>query len=168
MIELILQAKRMKSKERTKVETIYAHAAQIYCEMLGQVCHEKFYRNTQTKYQEVVFPRLTSIDDRHLLSMQDMQRVTFSMPDFQIPTFGTSSSMERNRQPGTEASPDRDFRSTAALILCAPSDNAQRQTPSGTVPFAARDAVELKTVMPSKRNATAKKTIDPIELTRRR
>jgi hypothetical protein len=46
LIELILKAKRMKSKERTKLETTYAHAAQIFCEMLGQVCHGQFYENT--------------------------------------------------------------------------------------------------------------------------
>lgn len=43
----------MKSKERTKVETTYAHAAQIFCEMLGQVCHKEFYDNIHTTFQEV-------------------------------------------------------------------------------------------------------------------
>ena len=46
----------MKSKERTKLETTYAHAAQIFCEMLGQVCHKEFYENTHTNFQEVVYP----------------------------------------------------------------------------------------------------------------
>ena len=86
----------MKRKERTKLETTYAHAAQIFCEMLGQVCHEKFYENTYTKYQEVVFPFLTSIDGRHLSSMRDMQRATSSTLVFLTPTLGTSSSTVRN------------------------------------------------------------------------
>ena len=51
LIKLILQAECMKSKERTKPETTYAHAAQLFCEMLGQVCLEKFYKNKHTEYQ---------------------------------------------------------------------------------------------------------------------
>jgi hypothetical protein len=129
MIKLILQAKRMKSKERTKVETVYAHAAQIYCEMLGQVCHEKFYRNTHTEYQEVIFPRLTSIDDRHLLSMRDMLRVTFSMPDFQIHISRTSSSMERNTlQISPRPSPS--CLNHPVSISCVTRRNKQLSSPS--------------------------------------
>lgn len=84
----------MKSKERTKMETTYAHAAQIFCEMLGQVCHEKFYENRHTEYQEVVFPLLINIDDRHLLSMQDMQPATSSMPGFRTFISRISSNLE--------------------------------------------------------------------------
>jgi len=96
LIKLILKAKRMKSKERTKLETTYAHAAQIFCEMLGQVCHGEFYQNTYMKYQEVIFPLLTNIDGRHLLSMRDMQRAISSTLVFQTPISGTSLSMVRN------------------------------------------------------------------------
>ena len=34
-------------------ETKLAHAAQIYGEMLGQICHVKYYNNPDTQYQEV-------------------------------------------------------------------------------------------------------------------
>jgi len=37
----------------TSLETTYAHAAQICCEMLGQVCHSAFYNNANTEYEEV-------------------------------------------------------------------------------------------------------------------
>jgi len=89
LTKLILQAKRMKSKKRTSLETMHAHAAQIFCEMLGQVCHEKFYENNHTKFQEVVFP-LSGTDYRHLSSMQGMQRSTSSTRVFQTHISATS------------------------------------------------------------------------------
>jgi len=33
-------------------------AGQMFCEMLGQVCYEEFYENTQSEYQEVSTPFL--------------------------------------------------------------------------------------------------------------
>ena len=79
-----VQAKRMKSKERTNLETIYAHAAQIFCEMLGQVCHKEFYDNPHTNFQEVIFVLIPLIlMNRHLSSMRDMLRVISSTPVFQ-------------------------------------------------------------------------------------
>ena len=43
----------MKKKKLIKLETTYTHAAQIFCEMLGQVCKDEFYENPHTEYQEV-------------------------------------------------------------------------------------------------------------------
>jgi hypothetical protein len=49
----LMQAKRKKHKTLSSLDTHYAHAAQIYCEMLGQICHSQFYENLHTIYQEV-------------------------------------------------------------------------------------------------------------------
>ena len=89
-------AKRMKSKKRTDLETTYAHAAQIFCEMLGQVCHKELYENVHTNFQEVVFPLPFSPDNRHLSFMRDMQRAISFMRVFQTTISGILSRMVRN------------------------------------------------------------------------
>jgi len=71
----------MKSKERIKLETTYAHTAQIFCKTLRQVRHKEFYENTHTNFQAIVYP-LTSADYRHLSSMRDLQRAISSTPIF--------------------------------------------------------------------------------------
>jgi hypothetical protein len=47
------QAKRKKHASRHDPDTVRKHAAQIFAEMLGQVCHKEFYENSLTKNQEV-------------------------------------------------------------------------------------------------------------------
>jgi len=46
-------AKRKKHHKRKDEDVVRKHAAQIFCEILGQVCHKIFYENTQMQYQEV-------------------------------------------------------------------------------------------------------------------
>ena len=46
------QAKRKKHSTRM---TVAKHSAQVFAEMLGQVCHEEFYKNSTSEYQEVSF-----------------------------------------------------------------------------------------------------------------
>ena len=53
-------AKRKKSKKLTDIETHYMHAAQIYAEMLAQVCHRELYDNPYSTYQEVTASLLYS------------------------------------------------------------------------------------------------------------
>jgi len=57
----------MKCKVCIKLETTYAQAVQIFCEMLRQVYHKEF-ENTHTNFQEVTYP-LTCADYRHLSSV---------------------------------------------------------------------------------------------------
>jgi len=47
------QAKRKKHALRNSEATRQMHAAQIYAEMLGQVCHKELYKNGEG-FQEVV------------------------------------------------------------------------------------------------------------------
>ena len=47
------QAKRRVAKSRRDPELLYRHAAQIFCEMLGQTCHPEFFTNSEMTYQEV-------------------------------------------------------------------------------------------------------------------
>jgi hypothetical protein len=47
------KAKRKKHKSRNNQDIIYRHAAQIFAEILGRVCHKEFYNNANTEYQEV-------------------------------------------------------------------------------------------------------------------
>ena len=51
-----VQAKRKNHAKRHDPESVRKHAAQIFCEMLGQVCHKMFYENDDTEYQEVSDP----------------------------------------------------------------------------------------------------------------
>jgi len=46
------QAKRKKHAQRNNEAIRQMHAAQIYAEMLGQVCHEELYKNGEG-FQEV-------------------------------------------------------------------------------------------------------------------
>ena len=73
----------MKRKQRTKLETTYAHAAQIFCEMLGQVCHKEFYDNPYTTFQEVGISLRFRTENRHLSSMRGMRHAIFFTPGFQ-------------------------------------------------------------------------------------
>jgi hypothetical protein len=50
---LLIQAKRKKHKKLSSKSVHYCRAAQIYAEMLGQVCHKEFINNPYTDYQEV-------------------------------------------------------------------------------------------------------------------
>jgi hypothetical protein len=43
----------MHAKLRDSKELDERFAAQIFCEMLGQVCYPEFYDNPEMKYQEV-------------------------------------------------------------------------------------------------------------------
>ena len=47
------QAKRKKHRLRDSETTYQMHAAQIYAEMLGQVCHQRLYTSNPDGYQEV-------------------------------------------------------------------------------------------------------------------
>lgn len=49
------QAKRKKHDKRHDENVIRKHAAQILCEMLGQICHSRYYKNDNTEYQEVCY-----------------------------------------------------------------------------------------------------------------
>jgi len=49
------QAKRKKHPTRMNETTVAKHSAQVFAEMLGQVCHEEFYKNATAEYQEVRF-----------------------------------------------------------------------------------------------------------------
>ena len=47
------KAKRKKHNLRDSETTHQMHAAQIYAEMLGQVCHKRLYSGSANGYQEV-------------------------------------------------------------------------------------------------------------------
>jgi len=49
---LSLEAKRRRSRKRDDPDLAYDYAGQIFCEMLGQICHPEFYNNTESEYQE--------------------------------------------------------------------------------------------------------------------
>ena len=49
---LSIETKRKKHKKLSDKETHFRHAAQIYAEMLGQVCHSQYYDRPGTDYQE--------------------------------------------------------------------------------------------------------------------
>ena len=49
------QAKRKKHSTRMNETTVVKHSAQVFAEMLGQVCHEEFYKNATSEYQEVPY-----------------------------------------------------------------------------------------------------------------
>ena len=51
------QAKRKKHVKENDEDTANRHAAQIFTEMLGQVCHKEYYELLENEYQEV--PRLS-------------------------------------------------------------------------------------------------------------
>jgi hypothetical protein len=71
------------------------HAAEIYAEMLGLVCHRELYTSHPNGYQEVPY-FVDSVDSRHLLFMRDMLLFTFSTPNFQILISATSHVMALN------------------------------------------------------------------------
>ena len=48
-----MQAKRKKHAKKDHEGTANRHAAQIFAEMLGQVCHPEFYEKLHNEYQEV-------------------------------------------------------------------------------------------------------------------
>jgi hypothetical protein len=54
--QLTSQAKRKKHAQENNETTACRHAAQIFAEMLGQVCHQQFYDNLGNDYQEVNSP----------------------------------------------------------------------------------------------------------------
>jgi len=92
---LIYQTKRQKYKELDNESTYQKHAAQIYAEMLGQVCHPECYADSR-RSQEVNLPRATFlIPTRPLFSMYDTQHSTCSMQNSQINICRTSSSTVR-------------------------------------------------------------------------
>jgi hypothetical protein len=47
------QAKRKKHSKENDEDTTYREAAQIFAEMLGQVCHPEFYEQMDNEYQDV-------------------------------------------------------------------------------------------------------------------
>ena len=49
-----MQAKRKKHAKEKDEDTANRHAAQIYAEMLSQVCHPEFYDEMENEYQEVL------------------------------------------------------------------------------------------------------------------
>lgn len=80
------KAKRKKHKSRNNKDIIYRHAAQIFAEMLGQVCHKEFYDNTETEYQEVI-PFIPHCFDRVNRPLSFMERIVlylYFMPSFPI------------------------------------------------------------------------------------
>ena len=85
-IILNAKAKRKKHKSRNNKDIIYRHAAQIFAEMLGQVCHKEFYDNAATEYQEVI-PCDSSHPDWDNRPLSFMERTALSlyfMPNFLI------------------------------------------------------------------------------------
>jgi hypothetical protein len=48
------EAKRKKHRVRNSETVHQRHAAQIYAEMLGQVCHKGLYESNINGYQEVI------------------------------------------------------------------------------------------------------------------
>jgi len=55
------KSKQKKYKGRDCQTTHYYHAAQIFCDMLGQVCTPELFLNDHSKYQEVT----TSFPSNH-------------------------------------------------------------------------------------------------------
>jgi hypothetical protein len=55
LTSLLIQAKRKKHAKKDHEETASHHAAQIFAEMLGQVCRPELYEKLQNQYQEVIF-----------------------------------------------------------------------------------------------------------------
>lgn len=53
VLSLLLQAKRKKHAKDNDETTANRHAAQIFAEMLGQVCHPEYYGNLENDFQEV-------------------------------------------------------------------------------------------------------------------
>jgi hypothetical protein len=76
------KAKRKKYSVSDDKPTRQKHAAQIYAEMLAQVCHEEFYGQGEG-FQEVspVLSRLT-FGTRHLSCMHDVLQFTYTGPSF--------------------------------------------------------------------------------------
>ena len=48
------EAKRKKHQTRNEEETVMKHSAQIFCEMLAQVCQKEFWKIDKMRYQEVL------------------------------------------------------------------------------------------------------------------
>ena len=92
------KAKRKKHRLRNSETTHQMHAAQIYAEMLGQVCHQKLYNGNLNGYQEVESV-INFTDRRHSSFMQDMQRSIYSTPSFPTRIYGTSLDMVLNTNP---------------------------------------------------------------------
>jgi hypothetical protein len=60
------EVKRKKHRLRDSETTRQMHAAQIYAEMLGQVCHKKLYAGNPNGYQEVKLRIKSNTYCRHL------------------------------------------------------------------------------------------------------
>ena len=92
------KAKRKKHKSRNNKDIIYRHAAQIFAEMLGQVCHKEFYDNAVTDYQEVIPCDSTHPDwnNRPLLFMEPTVLCLYFTPSFLIIISERSQSMGPN------------------------------------------------------------------------
>jgi len=90
------QAKRKKHVQRNSEAIRQMHAAQIYAEMLGQVCHEELYKDGEG-FQEVLFVDFILVTDgpRHLFSTYDMRHFSYTGRYFRTATFKTSPSMVR-------------------------------------------------------------------------
>jgi hypothetical protein len=99
-----IQAKRKNSRYRDSEIANQMHAAQIYAEMLGQVCHRNQYIPNLGGKQEVhlsffllldLILLYFIIDSNHRLfcSMPDMLHFTFFMLPFPIHIFATSQFM---------------------------------------------------------------------------
>lgn len=47
------QMGKLNVNDLIKSDTSGKYSVQIFAEMLGQVCHEEFYKNAMTEYQEI-------------------------------------------------------------------------------------------------------------------
>jgi len=87
-IEILTCQSKRKNYSKINNESMYqTHAAQIYAEMLDQVCHGEAYKDPQM-FQEVraLSPMTTKLTStRHLFFTHDMWPSTFFMQRFRIP-----------------------------------------------------------------------------------
>jgi len=47
---------KTKRKRAKGVEAQWRHAGQVFCEMLGQVCHPEIYATSPAEFVEVILP----------------------------------------------------------------------------------------------------------------
>jgi hypothetical protein len=89
------EAKRKKHQTRDREETVEKRSAQIFCEMLAQVCRKEFWEIDRMKYQEVhrlSFPVVVDNSRLLLFTLPTIFSIS-TMPSSRIHTFPRLPSM---------------------------------------------------------------------------
>jgi predicted nucleic-acid-binding Zn-ribbon protein len=74
----------MKRAKENNEDTANRHAAQIFAEMLSQVCHSEFYDRLDNEFQEVQSNLSCVTQSRPLSFTFDMRKLRYSTPNCQI------------------------------------------------------------------------------------